>query len=175
MSNIVSIPEPRADVMSLVQAVTAVKEQLSILVGNSGGTLDKFTSLEDLVNYGVLDANRSSTGTITDITISATLLPVSGYPDRAIYYVKDALSVWSPSSPQDAVVTFQQKGAVVATHTVRASLNISNGNITVTSQATSGESTTLSVTDNTTTTPIATVSHDSTNITVPLIIFSVDA
>jgi hypothetical protein len=175
MPNIISVPEPRADIFSLVQAVTAVKEQLGVMVGNSGSALDKFSSLEDLVNYGLLDAVRSSDGVITDITIGTAFLPVTGYADRGVYYVKDALSVWTPSSPQDIVVTFRQKNAVIATHTVRASLNISNGNVTVTSQSTTGEGSTLSVTDNTTPTPIAAVQHDKSSMNVPLIIFSIDA
>jgi hypothetical protein len=70
MSNRVGIPEPRADVNSLMATVQALREQVQILTGERGDTLDRSASLSDLSDFGLVRASYRQDG-------SALLNPIT--------------------------------------------------------------------------------------------------
>lgn len=90
---------------------------------------------------------------------------ISYYNNVAIWVRAPGGGSWSPgNTTSDIVVTFQRADIVVATHTVRGSLDVSNGNITIASNGTSGEATTLNIQNNNTPAPIVSVTHDLTGV-----------
>lgn len=174
--NIIGLPAAEPEVNSLSRAVAAITEQMEIIVGNKGDVLDRAVTLQDMVDLEVLEANQSSSWDITSLAVGPALGGgVVGYADKSVLYIQESGgSTWNPSTPQDVLVTFKQGAETLATATIRASLNTSTGDVTVTLQANTGESTTLSVTNNTTPAPTVSVTHDESEVVVPLSIGAVE-
>lgn len=174
-NNTVGIAEPRPTLESLTATVQALREQIQVINGDKGDILDRAVTLRDLLDYRILSGQLSDDWVVSDITRNAAdVVSVVGFPDKAVTWVQESGGgTWSPSTPQDIVVTFLRGSDTIATHTVRGALNTGTGDITVTSQATTGEASTLTVTNNTTTTPTVDVVHDDSNVKVPLVFVSI--
>lgn len=174
--NIIGIPEPEPEVNSLTRALTAVREQIQILVGDKGDDLDRVATLRDLVALEVLKTNQSSEWDVTSLSIGAALGGgVIGFADKTVIWAQESGGgTWTPSTPQDITVSFRQGEEEVAEHVVRGSLNTGTGDITVSTQSVSGDTTTLNVTNNTTPTPTVNVVHNDSSVAVPITFASIE-
>lgn len=105
--------------------------------------------------------------------IGADNIAISGYAEGLISWAKGA-SVWTPTATFiDVAANFIQAGIVIASRTVRGILDVNTGNISVTSVATSGLPTTITITDNNTTNPKIKVVHTDSGSVIPVIAYTV--
>ncbi len=83
MSNRVGIPEPRPDLTSLVESVRALREQAQIGNGDKGADLDRYATLQDLVDFTLLQANLDESFSVNSLVVpeSTTSVVVNATQD----------------------------------------------------------------------------------------------